>query len=157
MFNLVPWKTRRPGGEGDFTPIGRSRDLARPESDALWDRFWDGAWPWSASSLAHWGWSMDVDDRDNEIVIRAEAPGFEPNEFNLQMRGNQLVIEAEHKEESKGPQGAGCRYGKFQRVVTLPQGVDAEKINARYRSGVLEVHAPKAEEAKGRRIRVNAG
>jgi HSP20 family protein len=157
MFNLVPWKTRRTGGDGGILVARTGRDLSRfgDPWNTLWDRFWALDSPWAHFPLTPWGWSLDVDDREDELVVRAEAPGFEPAEFRVEMRGNQLVIEAEHKEETQAEQASSYRYGKFQRSVTLPQGLDVDKIHARYRSGILEVHLPKGDEARPKRIPVN--
>jgi len=72
------------------------------------------------------------------------------------MRRVTLEVKAEHKEETKGKESSSCRYGSFRRQFTLPHGVDEQKIDARYHNGVLEVHLPKTEEAKGKRIPVIA-
>jgi HSP20 family protein len=91
------------------------------------------------------------------VVVRAEAPGFEATDFDVQVSGDVLTIRAEHKEESReGGEGgpAESRYGCFERWVTLPGGTDRDKVEARYRNGVLEVHLPKTPEAQGRRIEV---
>jgi HSP20 family protein len=87
-------------------------------------------------------------------VLRADAPGFEPDEFDVQISGNQLILKAEHKEEQVEGETRGYRYGRLYRTVPLPAGVVEDKIAATYRNGVLELHLPKGEQAKGRRIDV---
>ena len=113
--------------------------------DSVFDRF-----PGTAFAS---GWGCDVQDSDNEIVVRAEAPGFEPDEIEIKMSGNQLVLEAEHREEQNG-EGKSLRYGKFYRSITMPSGIETDNIVAEYRNGVLEVHLPKGDEANVRRIPV---
>jgi HSP20 family protein len=100
---------------------------------------------------------MDIDDKESELVVRAEAPGFAPEEIDIQVNDqNNLVIRAEHKEEEQAQGRSSFRYGKFERTVSLPRGVEVDKIDAHCRNGVLEVHVPKGEAAKGRRIEVKA-
>jgi HSP20 family protein len=127
--------------------------LLRREFDSLFDDFFSD-WP----NIANTGWGLDMEDAGKEMIVRAEAPGFEAHEFDVQLRGNQLFIRAEHKEEAKQGNGqeqpASSRYGVYERWLTLPTGLDADKVDARYRNGVLEVHLPKTPEAVGRKIEV---
>src|SRR5690349_25086601 len=72
-------------------------------------------------------------------------------------QGDALVIRAEHRQEinqegEEGPQEAS--YGRYERWVTLPPGTDRDKVEARYRNGVLEVRVPKTPEALGRKVEV---
>ena len=105
-------------------------------------------------------WGLDVDDTGKEFVVRAEAPGFEAGDFDVQVTGNLLTIRAEHKQEAEDKKDdyhyQERRYGRFQRSVTLPAGAATDKVEARYRNGVLEVHLPRSPEAQGRRIEVKA-
>jgi len=103
-------------------------------------------------------WGVDVRDTDKEIVVRAEAPGFEPQDFDIHVSGNQLTIEAEHKQESEEKRGdfhyTERRFGRFQRLIPLSTAVDTDKVEARYHNGVLELHLPRTEEVERRRIEV---
>ena len=155
MFNLIPWKKKQ-GSDGGSLTHPESHPLARfrQEFDQLLDRFWHD-WPAMGLESAHWG--LDVEDKENEIVVRTEAPGYEPDDFDVQVSGNHLIVKAEHREEQKGESGSSYRYGRFHRMVPLPRGVDAEHIDARYHSGVLTIHVPKTEEAKGKRVPVKGG
>jgi HSP20 family protein len=179
MFNLIPWKRRsgniavrrdEPGGtlsrddERDLYPLARLRH----EFDSMLNRFFDDAWfggrlsnlpshwhePWFSWD---WDWDFGWKDHDNEYVFHAELPGFEPEEFDVKISGKVLTVRAEHKDEKKETNGGShYRYGSFSRSVTLPHGVDEEKIEARYHSGVLELHLPKTDEAQGKRIEVKS-
>lgn len=131
----------------------------REEMDALFDRFF-GRWPdvgEPGSGLERF-WDMDLEEADNEIVVRAEAPGFEPKDFDIHISGNTLTIRAEHKEEAEekreGYRSWERRYGRFQRSIPLSTAVDTDKVEARYHSGVLEVHLPRTEPSPRRRIEV---
>jgi len=100
--------------------------------------------------------SADDDGRnDKEIIVRAELPGFEPAEVRVELLGEVLTVEAEHREAAeKTAEAAERTYAHMRREITLPAGVEAERIEATYRNGVLEIHLPRTPEAVGRRIEV---
>jgi HSP20 family protein len=106
------------------------------------------------------GWppAVDMFERDNEVVVRAEIPDMSKEDIDISVLGNTLTIQGERKaEEEVKEDDYYCRehsYGKFQRDITLPQGVDAENIKASYKNGILEVVLPKTEEAKPKKIEV---
>ncbi len=161
MFNLIPWKKRNKEKGRELAPYkGHPLAELRDEFDALFDRFlsrW--AEPFGDLIPSRFG-GLDVEDGDQEMVVRAEVPGFEPGEVDVQVSGNLLTVKAEKKEEKKGKDGDGRyeerRYRTFHQSVTLPPGTDPGKIEARYKNGLLEVHVPKSEQAKGKRIPVKA-
>jgi len=102
-----------------------------------------------------YGWGLTMEEKEKEIVIRGEMPGFEPEEVKVELIGERLVIEAEHKEEVKKEEEEVERaYAHVKRTISLPVEVELEKIEAVYRNGVLEVHVPRKPEAVGRRILV---
>lgn len=158
MKSLIPWKRRNENGGGTAL-AEHPRDALtqmRREFDSLFGRYFGG---WPAPAGRDWpmmGWGFDVDDKENEMVVRAEAPGFEPDDFHVEIVGDDLVLKAEHKEEEKKGNGFRYQHGSLYRSVALPHGVEAEKIEARYHNGVLEIHVPKGEEAKGKRIEIKA-
>lgn len=155
MFSLTPWRRKDSNGgtltrrEDFFPTMSRVRD----EFDALFDRFF-GRFPLPFESWSSWGWGLDLDDRGNAVVVRAEAPGFEASDFDVQISGNVLTIRAEHKQESKGEEGDYFSRRQLHRSVTLPAGTDTEKVEATYRNGILELRLPKTPEAQAKRIEV---
>ena len=157
MFSLIPWRKEKQT-HGTVAERGdHPFALLRREFDSLFDRVF-GRWP----APGDWdvpGWGLDVQDAGQEVLVRAEAPGFEAGDFDVQVSGNTLHVRAEHREEARegaeGGRGAS-RYGRFERWVTLPPGTDADKVEARYRNGVLEVRLAKTPEAVGRRIEVKS-
>lgn len=155
MVSLTPWKRRNvPVRLDEGSPLA----LLRREFDDLWNRFMD-EWERPMGMLESFGFGRKIDlrDEENEYVLCAEMPGFEPDEIDLRVSGNVLTISAEHKEEQKEENGRShYRYGRFQESFTLPSGVLADKIDARYHSGVLEVHLPKSEEGRPKRIAVKS-
>jgi HSP20 family protein len=96
--------------------------------------------------------AFTVEEGDRETVLRAELPGFAPGEIAVEVRGDVLTVEAEHK-EGEGKE-AGRSYAHVKRAVALPSAVEPAGIEAAYRHGVLEVHLPHKAEAIGRRIEV---
>jgi HSP20 family protein len=137
---------------GGWEPMRRLRD----EFDRVFDQFfrgWPAVWDGGGRELR---WGLDVHETNDSIEIRAEAPGFEPSEFDIQVQGNMLTLSATHRVESEEPQ-RGQRTWQQQeyfRSLTLPAAVDPDKVDARYRHGILTVSLPKTEEGKGRRIKV---
>jgi len=95
-----------------------------------------------------------MEEKDKEVVVRVELPRFEPSEVKVEMLGEWLTVEAEHKEAAEKEEKTERSYAHVKRMVTLPTGIEAEKVEATYRNGVLEVHVPRKPEAAGRRIEV---
>ncbi len=161
MWNLIPWKKKNPEQNGSGLVNQPKNPVAalRNEFDTLFNRFL-GQWPTPFAGESGRSWGLDLEDGDKEVVVKAEAPGFKPAELDVQVSGNLLTIKAEKKQESKGEKGNGHyaerRYSSFRRTVTLPPGTEADKIEARYHNGLLEIHVPKSEEAQGKRIPVTA-
>lgn len=105
-------------------------------------------------------YELTMEEKEKEVVVRAEMPGFEPAEVKVEVLGERLTIEAEHKEEAEKGEGkektTEKTYAHVKRIVTLPTGAEPEKTEATYRNGVLEVHVPRKPEAVGRRIEVKS-
>lgn len=159
MFNLMPWRKKESESaslEQTRNPVVRLRD----EIDTLFDRFMSG---WSGSTglepVFGRSWGFDLIDGEDEVTVKAELPGFEAGDLDVQAAGQMLTIKAEKRREGKKEGNGNVHersYTSFRRSVPLPAGADPEKIEATYRNGVLEVHVPKSEQAKGKRIAVNS-
>src|SRR5262249_16257351 len=142
------------GGNESNLPVHRGEQTLMPrvaqhpwrtlrgEMDSLFDRFF-GRWPATMETA----WDMDrfsdvdVEEPETELVVGAEAPGFEPKEIDIQVSGNNLLtIHAEHKEEheqeDKGVHRWERRFGQIQRSIPLSTPVEADKVDARYRNGI---------------------
>jgi HSP20 family protein len=147
MFLMTPW--RKETALENYPPA-----RLREEFKTLFDRFF-GGWPTPFEPERERFWNLEMEETDKEVVIRAEAPGFEAEEFHVEVRGDALMLRAEHKHEKKEKEKA-YEYAerKYERYVTLPAPVATEKVEAVYRNGVLEVHLPKTEEATAFRVTV---
>jgi HSP20 family protein len=119
--------------------------------DALFDRFLGRS---ETTSLGIWVPRVETYSKDNEYVLRFDLPGVNPNDVEVQADGNALTISGERKSEEKREGYQETSYGEFQRTVTLPEGVEADKIAARYEHGVLEIHVPLPAQLAGRKIPV---
>jgi HSP20 family protein len=119
--------------------------------DTLINRLWS-SWlaPFDQDAGSLRLWDFDVSENDKEYVVRAEVPGFEENELNVQFNNDVLTIKAEKEQKENGKE----EYRSFYRSVVLPPGINADKAQATYRNGVLELHIPKAEGAQPKRINV---
>jgi HSP20 family protein len=154
MFSLLPWRKERKV-EGALDPrVESPLGLMRREFASLFDRFF-GDWPSPFEVLVEppTYWGLEMEDGEKEVVIKAELPGFEPAEIEVLITGEMLKIKAEHKEKGKEKEEEAL-VRKVERSITLPAGTEASKVEARYHSGVLEIHLPKLPEAEARRIEV---
>ena len=92
------------------------------------------------------------------MVLKADLPGIDPKDVEINVQNNTLTLRGERKFESDVKQDDFRRiervYGSFVRSFALPQAVDADKVEAEYRNGVLEVKLPKRPEAKPKQIKV---
>jgi HSP20 family protein len=106
-----------------------------------------------------WNPTLDVAEREDSIVVRAELPGMRSEDIDLSIVGNNLVISGEKKEQRESKTETTYhserRWGSFRRTVPLPAEIDPELIDAEYRDGVLTVSLPRPESAKPRHIKVN--
>ncbi len=106
------------------------------------------------------GWqpAVDVDEDKDNFIVKAEMPGMKPEDIGVSIHQNTLVVSGERKREEERKDGGIYRseryFGKFQRSIPLPHAVDAQKIEARYRDGVLTVKLPKTEQGKTKQIEV---
>jgi HSP20 family protein len=127
--------------------------------DELFTRFFgESRWPRLAGERRGWAPAIDMVDRKEEIVVRADLPGLEQKDVEVTVENGTLTVRGERKEEkeTKEEDYYACERwtGAFFRSVTLPPGVDAEKVRASFRNGVLEIHLPKTKEARAKTIEI---
>ena len=140
------------------------------EMERAFDRFFGRNWP----SVRRWGDftaldnlfeteglrmpSLDVVDRDNEVLVRAEIPGIDKKDISVTLTDNVLTIKGQSKKEEKEEKGDYHRHeissSSFARAVTVPASVDVSKAAANLKDGILEIKLPKVESSKRRNIEV---
>ena len=118
------------------------------------DRFWDNDLMPSSlfGSVALTIPSVNIKEGKNEFVIEMGAPGFERNDFEVEVENGNVIIscdkEIEVKDEDENYTRREYNYNSFKRSFMLPDTVDADKIKASYKNGILNVELPKKEDAK---------
>lgn len=106
-----------------------------------------------------WTPSVDILETENELIVKADLPEVKLEDISIHLENGILSIKGErkfeHKEEKAGYHRLERSYGAFARKFAVPETVDAEKVKAAYKDGVLTVTLPKKEVAKPREIKVN--
>lgn len=108
---------------------------------------------------SRWGLlATDIQETDDEVIVRLEAPGMETEDFDIQVLDDVLIVRGQKHFEQSRKQGAyhvlECAYGSFERAIPLPVEVDHEQSKASYKRGVLRVELSKRANVKKRRINV---
>jgi HSP20 family protein len=102
--------------------------------------------------------AFDISETENDIRVKAELPGMDPENIDVNLAGNILTVKGEKKEEQeeKGENRHRVerRFGAFTRSFRLPAQVDSDKVDASYKEGVLSLTIPKTESAKKKSIKV---
>jgi HSP20 family protein len=133
--------------------------LYAPTVDDFVERFFYG-WPTFAKNTdTAWIPRVDVNENDKDIVIDVELPGIDKKDVKVEVKDSTLLISGERKSERSENKEGCCvaerHYGKFERTFTLSDAVDAAKIAAKYKDGVLTLTLPKTEKALPREIAVD--
>jgi len=140
-----------------FEDLERFFDPLAPRS---WLRSmrWPRALAPEMGEIELWTPRIDVIDRDDEVVVKAEMPGVKKEDIHVSLTGNLMTIKGETKREQKEEKGDYYRCeisrGTFSRMVTLPADVDDAKAKAELHDGMLEITLPKLEQAKKRDIKI---
>jgi HSP20 family protein len=134
------------------------------EMNRLFNTFFDSPTPSNGRSKAvarRWIPAMDVVETDGHYVLRADLPGLSEDDVKIEVEDNVLTIKGERKSEDEHKGDGYYRversFGSFSRSVTLPEGVDADSIEANFDNGVLEVQIPKPEQPKPRKVQISLG
>jgi HSP20 family protein len=108
-----------------------------------------------------WIPAMDLVETEDHFVLKADLPGLSDEDVHIDVEGDVLTVSGERKSEHEDKREGYVRveraFGAFRRSLTLPEGVDAEAVTARFDSGVLEVRIPKPEQRKPRRVAIQVG
>lgn len=105
-----------------------------------------------------WAPVIDIEEDNDSYYVRAEVPGIKREEIKISVRGNALSLSGERKQESETKNKTFHRversYGRFKRTISLPSEIDADKVKATYKDGILLVTLPKPESTKPKEIEV---
>lgn len=105
-----------------------------------------------------WSPSVDIFETENELLLKADLPGVEMKDIDIQLENGTLALRGDRKFQNESKEGGFHRiergYGSFARYFTLPDTVNPEGVKAEYKNGVLTVKLPKKEVAKPRQVKV---
>jgi HSP20 family protein len=131
------------------------------EMNRLFNTFFDGPSPATSGVYRRWIPAMDLVETENDFVLRADLPGLSESDVKIEVEDNLLTVsgerKAEHEERKDGYVRIERSSGSFRRTLTLPEGVDPEAVKANFDRGVLEIHVPKPEERKPRKVAISVG
>lgn len=113
----------------------------------------------TASEAGQWAPRVDIRETDDALLVQAELPGIDKKDVHLEVKDDVLTLSGERRYEKDVKEENVHRveraYGSFSRSFSLPGNVDASKVNASMKDGVLEVHLPKRESAKPKAIAIH--
>lgn len=149
MRSLVPWNHYQ-----ELT--GWHRDI-----DDLFRRFFTREREESDQLATGWVPAMEAFAREGEYVVRADVPGIDPKDVEVSVLNDALTIKGErkksHEVKEKESYYSETAYGRFERRLALPKGIDPDKITARFENGVLEVKVPLPQTATGKKVPIEIG
>jgi HSP20 family protein len=133
------------------------------EMNRLFNTFFDspsGA-PNGSVPGRRWIPAMDLVEGETHYRLRVDLPGVSEDEVNVELEDNVLTVsgerKSEHEERHEGYYRIERATGSFSRSLTLPEGVDAEAVNASFDKGVLQIEIPKPEQRKPRKVAISLG
>ncbi len=151
-MNIVKYEPR-----GVWDPFTDVWDL-RNEMDRVMDTFFGGH-PTKAAVTGVWQPAVDIYEEKDHYTVKAELPGVKSGDIKVSLTDNTLTLsgerKTEHEEKHEGYHRFERSYGKFSRSFRLPSEVNADKVKAKHKDGVLEVEIPKSEKAKAKKIEIN--
>ena len=126
------------------------------EVNRLFDNFFGG--PASGTGRT-WAPPVDMYATKDDLVLAVEMPGVSEKDVSVSITGDLLTVKGERRSENQVKEQDLLHmegtYGKFERVIQLPMAVQADRVKATYRDGILEIKLPKAEEVKPKEIKID--
>jgi len=141
-----------------WDPI-RELDSLQGDMNRLFDRFFDNRT--ANGTSRRWIPAMDLVETEEHLVLRGDLPGLTEDDIDIEIKDNVLTVSGDRKAESE-EKGEGYHrveraFGNFSRSLSLPQGIDPDRVEAGFDKGVLEVRIPKPAEAKPTRVQIGKG
>lgn len=150
MKSLVPWN-----------PFNELTNWHR-DIDDLFHRFFSGDRDETdLLPLANWLPAMESFEKDGRYVIRSDLPGVDPKQVDVSVTDDSLVVKGERKRsdevKEKDYHYRETAYGRFERRLALPKGIDRNTITAKFENGVLEISMPLPESATAKKVPIETG
>ncbi len=150
MTSIIPWV------RSSSNPLSQFRS----ELQEMFDRFSDDLSFPNGDALKAWQPRVDVEETDKEITVKADLPGVDPKDIEVQVVNGVLTLKGEKKEEKEEKKKNYHRVerfvGSFYRAIPLPAGADADKVVATTTKGVITVTVPKKAEMQPKKIAVKS-
>jgi HSP20 family protein len=138
----------------------RELDSLQSDMNRLFDTFFQGR-AGNGVRGRRWIPAMDLVETQDHLVLRADLPGISEDDVQIEIKDGVLTVsgerKSEHEEKSEGYHRVERAFGSFSRSLTLPDGVDADAVDASFDNGVLEVKIPKPAETKPHRVQIGRG
>jgi HSP20 family protein len=136
----------------------RELDTLQTDLNRVFDTFFGGRT--ANGATRRWVPAMDLVETDDHLVLKADLPGLARDDVEIEVKDGILTVsgerKTEHEEGSNGFHRVERAYGRFSRSLSLPQGIDADQVQADFDKGVLEVRIPKPAERKPHRVEIGA-
>lgn len=147
MASMVRWE-----------PV-RELDSLQSDVNRLFDSFFGRRDFGSGQVRRRWVPAMDLVETDDCLVLRADLPGLDRKDIEIEIKDRVLTVsgerQAEHEEKQEGFHRVERSFGRFSRSLELPERIEADAVSARFDRGVLEVRIPKPEERQPKRIQID--
>jgi HSP20 family protein len=136
----------------------RQLDTFQSDFDRVFDAFFGDRT--ANGTTRRWVPAMDLVETDDHLVLRADLPGLDTDDVEIEVAEGVLTVSGErrteHEDSADGYHRVERAYGRFSRSLSLPQGIDADQVQADFDKGVLEVRIPKPAERKPHRVQIGA-
>jgi HSP20 family protein len=158
--NRLARRAATSGGVAPFRILQQVADeMDRMMSSFSLDPRWSTAPLWRNAAAGLWAPDVDVYQKDDQLVIKADLPGLRKDEVSVEIADEFVTIQGErkteHKDEREGYFRSERNYGSFCRVVPLPEGAITDQAKASFHDGVLEVTLPAPPQAtRGRKLEI---
>lgn len=147
-MNLVRWN-----------PWREMELFHRPYKNMFDESLFPASWWNDESGMGLWDPAVDIYDDNDKIVIKAELPGMDKKDIDIDLKDHILTLKGERNYENEKKEGSYYHrertFGKFQRSFRLPVDSVADRIGAEFKDGILTIEVPKAEEEKPKKIAVH--
>ena len=142
-----------------WDPVGELDGL-QSDMNRLFDSFFQGRTANGAGSR-RWIPAMDLVETEDHLVLRADLPGMDEDDLDIEIKDGVLTVsgvrKAEHEDKREGFYRVERAFGSFSRSLSLPDGINADQVSANFDRGVLEVKIPKPEQTKPHRVQIGSG
>lgn len=143
------------------TDPAREVSLLQGDVNRVFERFFGPQGAAAVAGEARWMPALDIVEQDDRFLLQLDLPGMSDEDIEIEMEDRVLRIAGERRDERETSKDGFRRtertFGRFERTLTLPRGVDADAVEASFDRGVLEIAIPKPAETRPRRIDIVRG